>query len=326
MLEVQCICTCARAHLVFEMSQTGGADRVQILCVNREPLDKSFTHVWGEVHLHVRTCTPCFPDLANGWTNCVQILCVIRDPLDNCFPHVWGEVHLHVRTCTPLFHISRMARRIVFKFCVNSDKLDNCFAHVWCGVHLHVRTCIPLGGGTERRLVKLPATRTTNLRSAALPQKRCLAGNRRLVEHGDNNYSLELLFSLWETNLSYRNSNRRLVEHGDNNYSLELLFSLWETNLSYRNRALNKQLCWRLQQLATLLNPPPPGGGSDPTPPPPLGFSGITSLFITVSTWNLAHLSGHQFGVVSCKENQNRPKFFCCRSNFVTSLHAILGR
>ena len=48
--------------------------------------------------------------------------------------------------------------------------------------------------------------------------------------------------------------NRRLVEHGDNNYSLELLFSLWETNLSYRNRALNKQLCWRFGQLGTLLN------------------------------------------------------------------------
>ena len=65
------------------------------------------------------------------------------------------------------------------------------------------------------------------------------------------------------------------------------------------------------------------GVGSDP---PPLGFSGITYSFITVSTWNLAHLSGHQFGVVSCKENQNRPEFFCYRSNFVTSLHAILGR
>ena len=60
-------------------------------------------------------------------------------------------------------------------------------------------------GRTERRLVKPMATRTTNLRSAALAQKRCLAGNRRLVEHGDNNYSLELLFSQWETNLSHRN-------------------------------------------------------------------------------------------------------------------------
>ena len=65
------------------------------------------------------------------------------------------------------------------------------------------------------------------------------------------------------------------------------------------------------------------GEGSDPTP---LGFSGITSTFITLSTWNLAHLSGHQFGVVSCKENQNRQEIFCYRSNFVTSLHAILGR
>ena len=56
------------------------------------------------------------------------------------------------------------------------------------------------------------------------------------------------------------------------------------------------------------------GGGSDPTPP--LGFSGITSSFITVSTWNLAHLSGHQFGVVSCKENQNRPEIFLLQVEF----------
>ena len=77
--------------------------------------------------------------------------------------------------------------------------------------------------------------------------------------------------------------------------------------------------------ISSPFNPPPPGGGgSDPTPP--LGFSGITSWFITVSTWNLAHLSEHQFGVVSCKENQNRPEIFHYRSNFVTSLHAILGR
>ena len=63
--------------------------------------------------------------------------------------------------------------------------------------------------------------------------------------------------------------------------------------------------------------------GSDPTP---LGFSVITSSFITVPTWNLAHLSGHQFGVVLCNENENRPEIFCYRSNFMTSLHAILGR
>ena len=75
---------------------------------------------------------------------------------------------------------------------------------------------------------------------------------------------------------------------------------------------------------ALSLNPPAPPG--EDRIRPPLGFSEIASSFITVSTWNLAHLSGHQFGVVSCKENQNRPKFFCYRSNFVTSLHAILGR
>ena len=209
----------------------GWADRVQILCVNRDPFDKSFTHVWGGVHLHVRTCTPRFPDLANGWADCVQILCVNRDPLDNCFPHVWGGVHLHVRTCTPRFpDLANGWADCVQILCVNRDPLDNCFTHVWGGVHLHVRTCTPLGGTFKFWTAAdlsvrpaLPATRTTNLRSAALPQKRCLAGNRRLVEHGDNNYSLELLFSQWET------------------------------NLSYRNRALNKQLCWRFRQVGTSL-------------------------------------------------------------------------
>ena len=45
------------------------------------------------------------------------------------------------------------------------------------------------------------------------------------------------------------------------------------------------------------------GGGGGVGSDAPIGFFGITSSFITVSTWNLAHLSGHQFGVVSCKEN-----------------------
>ena len=180
--------------------------------------------------LHVRTCTPRFPDLANGWADRVQIFCVNRDPLDNSFTHVWGGVHLHVRTCTPRFRdLANRWADCVQILCVNKDSVDNCFAHVWCGVHLHVRTCIPLVG-TERRIVKLTATRTTNLRSAALPQKRCLTGNRRLVEHRDNNYSLELLFSLWET------------------------------NLSYRNRALKQQLCWRLGQVEGSLNPRTAGG------------------------------------------------------------------
>ena len=91
------------------------------------------------------------------------------------------------------------------------------------------------------------------------------------------------------------------------------------------NRVIqNKETHLSLYLLVPIItiNPPPPRG-SDPTP---LDFSGIISSFITVSTWNLAHLSGHQCGVVSCKENQNRPEIFCYRSNFVTSLHAILGR
>ena len=79
-------------------STDGWPDCVQIWCVTRDPLDKCFTHVWGGVHLHVRTPLPY---LANGWADCVQILCVTRDLLDKCFTHVWGGVHLHVRTCTP---------------------------------------------------------------------------------------------------------------------------------------------------------------------------------------------------------------------------------
>ena len=39
--------------------------------------------------------------------------------------------------------------------CVNRDPLG-LFCTCRCGVHLHVRTCTPLGG-TERRLIKLPA-------------------------------------------------------------------------------------------------------------------------------------------------------------------------
>ena len=91
--------------------------------------------------------------------------------------------------------------------------------------------------------------------------------------------------------------------------------------LNYESREEWNQLPGR----GEVINPPPPGGGGGRIRPP-LGFSGITSSFITVSTWNLAHLSGHQFGVVSCKENQNRPEIFCYRSNFVTSHHTILGR
>ena len=41
--------------------------------------------------MHVRTCTPRFPDLANGWTDRVHCLCVNMDPLDKSFTHVWGK-------------------------------------------------------------------------------------------------------------------------------------------------------------------------------------------------------------------------------------------
>ena len=204
--------------LRFPDLANGWADRVQILCVNRDPLDNCFAHVWRGVHLHVRTCTPRFPDLANGWANCVQILCVNRDQLDYthkiwtrsaqpfarsgkrsvhvrtcrciphqtcanqlsngsllCFTHVWGGVHLHVRTCTPFFHILQTAGRIASKFGAWLWIHDGCVLHMWR------RGCICACARADP--LSIPATRTTNLRSAALPQKRCLTGNRRLVEH-----------------------------------------------------------------------------------------------------------------------------------------------
>ena len=145
MSEVECICTCARARPVFQISQTAGQIAFNVLCVNRDPLEKSFTHVWGGVHLHVRTCTPRFPDLANGWADRVQCLCVNRDPLEKSFTHVWGGLRLHVRTCTPRFPdlANGWVDRVQI-LCVNRDPLDYCFTHVWGGVHLHVRTCTPL--------------------------------------------------------------------------------------------------------------------------------------------------------------------------------------
>ena len=93
-------------------------------------------------------------------------------------------MHLHVRTCTPFFHISQrlLGLRYNLVCCLVPTRSYSGLTQDGGGVHLHVRTCTPLGG-TERRLIELSATRTTNLRSAALPQKRCLVHNRRLVEH-----------------------------------------------------------------------------------------------------------------------------------------------
>ena len=70
------------------------------------------------------------------------------------------------------------------------------------------------------------------------------------------------------------------------------------------------------------VNPQPPGGRIRP----PRFFRNNFFIYYCINMEQLAHLSGHKFGVVSCKENQNRPNIFCYRLNFVTSLHAILGR
>ena len=55
--EVGWICTCARAHPSSISRKPLGGLRSNF-CVTRDPLDKCVTHVWGGVHLHVRTCTP----------------------------------------------------------------------------------------------------------------------------------------------------------------------------------------------------------------------------------------------------------------------------
>ena len=181
MSQVECICTCARARPVFQISQTAGRIAFKVCA-------------WIGTH----------------WIRALHM----------------SEVEC-ICTCArarPVFQISQTAGRVAFKFlCVNRDPLDNCFAHVWCGVHLHVRTCTPLGG-TERRLIKLPVTRTTNLRFAALPEKRCLAGNRRLVECtplGGTERRLIKLPVTRTTNFRFAAlpekrclaGNRRLVEH-----------------------------------------------------------------------------------------------------------------
>ena len=98
------ICTCARAHPSSISRKRLGGLRPIFFCVTRDPLDKCFTHVWDGVHLHVRTCTPLFPDLANGWADCVQTWCVASDPLDERLTQVRCGVHLHVRMCTPPSH------------------------------------------------------------------------------------------------------------------------------------------------------------------------------------------------------------------------------
>ena len=129
-------------HTPLSYLANGWADCAQILYVNRDPFDKSFTHAWGGVRLHVRTRTPRFPDLANGWANCVQCLGVNSYPLDKSFTHVWAGVHLHVRTCTPLFRISQAVGRIAFKFGAWLWIHDGCVLHMSeAGVHLRVRTC-----------------------------------------------------------------------------------------------------------------------------------------------------------------------------------------
>ena len=54
--------TSARAyvHTPFPYLANGWVDCVQILCMARDPFDKTFTQVRGGLHLHVRMCTPLF--------------------------------------------------------------------------------------------------------------------------------------------------------------------------------------------------------------------------------------------------------------------------
>ena len=66
----------AHRHIPFPDLANGLAVYcIQIWCVARDPLDRSFTQVRGEVQLHVHTP---FPYLANDWIDCAQIRCMTR--------------------------------------------------------------------------------------------------------------------------------------------------------------------------------------------------------------------------------------------------------
>ena len=66
MSEVECICTCARAHPSSISRRAGRIALIQTWCVASNPLDERLTQVRCGVHLHVRTCTPPSNDGASS--------------------------------------------------------------------------------------------------------------------------------------------------------------------------------------------------------------------------------------------------------------------
>ena len=56
------------------------------MCLETHQPNSSFlTKVKGGAQLQVRTCTPLFWYLGNGWTDCAEICYVVRDPLARRF-------------------------------------------------------------------------------------------------------------------------------------------------------------------------------------------------------------------------------------------------
>ena len=88
----------------------GLTDCVQIWYVGWGSLPKCLPQVIGEVHLHVRTCTPLFYKCSA----CRYY--ALGDPLVTAYAVVTSVVSLHVRMCTPRFCISGTARPIGFNF------------------------------------------------------------------------------------------------------------------------------------------------------------------------------------------------------------------
>ena len=90
-------------HTHFPYQANGWADDVQIWCVARDPLVKSFTQVRDGMHLHVRTCTALFHILRTVWMIVLKFG-VWPGTHSMSLTQVRCGTHLHVHTCTPLSH------------------------------------------------------------------------------------------------------------------------------------------------------------------------------------------------------------------------------
>ena len=128
-------------HTRFPYFANGWADCVQIWCVAGDPLDRCFRHVWGGVHLRVRTCTPLF-QISQTAGRIAFKFCVWLGAQYIRALHKSGWVasaRAHVHSRFPYF--ANGWADCVWTWCSANDPLEEMLTQVRCGVHLHVRTC-----------------------------------------------------------------------------------------------------------------------------------------------------------------------------------------